>query len=106
MNDLFDRIYSVLVTGGASESQRGNFIAHAEQWLRERLAREHFFPIEWRFGGDLGHGGKFFCHTREMRVYYYPEDRTPERDAFVASANAALAPLLAEYLECLAAPRP
>lgn len=42
---------------------------------------------EWRFCGSLGFGGKFRVSSGKPRVDYYPEDRTPARNAMVERAN-------------------
>jgi hypothetical protein len=44
---------------------------------------------EYRFGGSLGYGGKFWQH--DLRVSCYKEDDTPERLAAIARANTRLA---------------
>lgn len=49
---------------------------------------------EWRFQGALGFGGKIYYDgysQRRLRVGYYPENQTRERDAMVEKANARLA---------------
>jgi hypothetical protein len=54
----------------------------------------HQMPREFRFGGKLGFGGKLFSNSRNVWVDYYPEDRTPERDAIVERVNARIKELL------------
>jgi len=46
---------------------------------------------EYRFGGLLGFGGKFW--PKQWRVSYYPEDETPEMAEAAHKANEALASL-------------
>jgi hypothetical protein len=51
---------------------------------------------EWRFGGQLGFGGKFHMvdgFRPRMYVSCYPEDQTPERLVLIATVNAELAKL-------------
>ncbi len=48
---------------------------------------------EWRFGGILGHGGKFWRHNGRLYINCYAEDRTPAVDAIIAKVNEALATL-------------
>lgn len=48
---------------------------------------------EFRFQGALGFGGKVYFRDGKWGVYYYPEDRTAERDAICERTNAALAKL-------------
>lgn len=52
---------------------------------------------EYRFGGVLGFGGKFRPNRGAPYVDYYPEDRTPEGDAAVASTNEALTAYVKEH---------
>lgn len=40
---------------------------------------------EYRFGGHLGMGGKLY--SRPWRVSCYRDDRSPDRDAMIESAN-------------------
>jgi hypothetical protein len=49
-------------------------------------------PIEWRFQGALGFGGKLYPggYGEPHRVGCYREDETPERRAMVERANEAL----------------
>lgn len=42
---------------------------------------------EFRFGGSLGFGGKVYVSQSQIRVAYYPEDRTPARDKAMLRAN-------------------
>ena len=51
---------------------------------------------EYRFGGSLGFGGKFYKDTWRVYVSCYPEDRTPERDQVVKEVNKLLEDLLLE----------
>jgi hypothetical protein len=53
--------------------------------------RQENSPLEYRFQGALGFGGKLY--TPEMRVSCYREDETPERLAMIDRANARLAAL-------------
>lgn len=72
-----NQIYNVLILLDANPRQRNDFIAyHCDK------------PIEWRFGGCLGNGGKFYA--KQFHVDCYPEDRTPERIMKMVSANAIL----------------
>ena len=75
-NIVFDLLIKVC---GASESgyQRVDciyFLASADS-------------AEFRFGGKLGFGGKLWNDERLMRVTYYPEDQTPERDKAIERVN-------------------
>lgn len=83
------RVFQILVEEvGAYNNEAGDqladFIYHQEDEC-----------TEYRFGGMLGFGGKFWS-DRVWRVTCYPEDRTPEREAAMARANVRLAALHAE----------
>lgn len=75
-------VYAALVAhAGArpNEDDVGGFVYE--------LTRQH--PTnEYRFGGALGHGGKF--RFPRMSVDCYPEDETPERVSMIAATNEAL----------------
>lgn len=45
---------------------------------------------EFRFGGGLGFGGKFWVDRRKWYVNCYKEDLTPEREAMIEATNQAL----------------
>lgn len=92
-------IYDVLVkTVGAREDRdsRQDFVFY--------MMRDHDFTIEYRFGGTLGHGGKFYRArnsgfgmpedardlTEHWYVTCYRENETPERVAAIEAANDAL----------------
>lgn len=49
-------------------------------------------PMEFRFQGELGFGGKLYFDT-PPRVSCYREDETPERKRMIDSANKFLAVL-------------
>lgn len=53
-------------------------------------------PIEHRFGGLLGFGGKLHWAHGRLYVSCYQEDRTPERAAMIERANARLATFVKE----------
>lgn len=60
-------------------------------------------PHEYRFGGALGFGGKFWINHRDdtrpdWYVTCYQEDETPETLAMIARANERLAVLWAARL--------
>jgi hypothetical protein len=62
---------------------------HCDSLLAEYLAcpRGEF---EWRFCGSLGFGGKLRYSNDGFRVTCYSEDRTPECDKCIQTANARL----------------
>jgi hypothetical protein len=72
-------IYDILVrVCGAPEHYRNDFIF--------AQARENW-PIEWRFQGKLGFGGKFWRNNGRKYVNCYPEDETPKRLEIIRQAN-------------------
>lgn len=77
----FGAVYNVLVSmAGARESERSQFVAlHAR-----------FSPPcdEYRFGGELGFGGKYWRETNEVTCYH--EDENAHRLKIIADVNAAL----------------
>lgn len=75
------RIYDLLVReAGARESQRDDFVAYVSTHAH----------TEWRFGGSLGFGGKFWNSSERYYVTCYPDEETPERRAIVQRVNEAL----------------
>lgn len=72
-----NKIYDILIDCGASadEDDRDSFVRYVTGKS----------PIEWRFMGHLGFGGKF--HPQDMRIGMYCEDETRERAAIVKLAN-------------------
>jgi hypothetical protein len=99
---VFERVYDVLVQhAGASEHDRGRFVARHAVYLSEQNRRWNC--EEWRFGGLLGSGGKFWCDPESFRVSCYTEDNSRERFEIIAKTNAALRPLQQEYYKLLEA---
>jgi hypothetical protein len=78
-------IYDVLVgRAGASPLGREAFV--------HLIQRDTHFPIEYRFVGSLGFGGKFRVDSDgRWYVDFYPEDTTPEREEARDRTNEALA---------------
>lgn len=82
-------IYDVLVQhAGASEEGRDAFV----------VVQVNTSPDEFRFGGALGFGGKFWHDRDGWRVSAYAEDarRWPEMRDVIDVTNAALATLRAK----------
>lgn len=75
-----DDVWTVLVEEcGASEGGR-------EAWLFS--VAHHGWPIEYRFIGSLGFGGKVrYGRDANHYVSCYPEDKTPERTDAIDRAN-------------------
>ena len=87
MTHDWDAIYTVLVEeAGAPESQRDMFL-HCET--------EDSGCREYRFGGKLGFGGKFWVNSRNIYVNCYREDEEwyPEMTEVISRTNARLASL-------------
>lgn len=77
--------------------------------LYQQLDRESFIRYlstsqhpEWRFGGLLGSGGKFYGGSR-WRVDCYSEDYNKARKATIEATNAALADLYQQFISELEA---
>jgi hypothetical protein len=81
--EYFSRCYDVLCRhAGARDStlERMSFVMHTSG------TRVH--PTsEWRFGGTLGFGGKFWPNDGDPYVTCYPEDMTEKRAETVAAVN-------------------
>jgi hypothetical protein len=84
--DEANAIYDILVREcGAAEGREWSYPSRAHfvhEFTRERPTDEY------RFMGKLGAGGKFW--PRDMRVSYYRENETSEREEMVRRANEAL----------------
>ena len=85
-----DEVYTILAsTCGAPESFRSAFAHHFT---------EADWPNEWRFGGHLGMGGKFYRDDERLRVGCYREDETDDRREMIEKANAQLERYAKEHL--------
>lgn len=81
---IANEIYDILVElGGAYEHARDQFLAAAAHGI-----------TEYRFGGHLGFGGKFWTTKGGWTVDCYPEDETAGRLATIDDINHRLATLL------------
>lgn len=69
-----------------TEQQRDSFIHH----FVDRRAASSLHLDEFRFGGSLGSGGKFYEDDDRWWIACYPEDTTPEREAVITKVNALL----------------
>jgi len=89
--DQANQVWEILVAAcGASfeGDMREQFVYHAQ--------RESMGPLEFRFQGELGFGGKVYLE-KPPRVAYYPEDQTAERDEMVEAANEKLCLLWGDW---------
>jgi hypothetical protein len=82
--EMADKVYDILVdVCGAGEYMRDSFVAMQTSEM----------IYEWRFGGDLGFGGKFWNVNDKLYVNCYPEDNNPERQKMIDEANEKLSKL-------------
>ena len=73
--------------------QAGALPDDEDAFVRHALDDKH--PLtEYRFGGKLGHGGKFWRNDRRVYIDYYPEDETNERKAITQRVNFMLGDLM------------
>lgn len=89
-----DAAYTILIEEcGAPPAHREDFRHAVLRWGAKD------YPFEYRFGGNLGMGGKFWITRRygpfhdRWDVTCYREDETPGRKAMIERANARLAAL-------------
>ena len=79
------KIYTLLVELGANDEERYDFVAY--------MTRQSPPCREYRFGGLLGFGGKFYRDAISYRVGYHPDDfvhephRMAKLDVQVAETN-------------------
>lgn len=70
-NESAQKIYDLLVArAGANESNREEFVHYAMSDTK--------LPLEFRFQGDFGFGGKIYIDYDRWYLDYYHEDRTDE----------------------------
>lgn len=84
---IFQKAWDILVehAGASKDPDARTSFVHAYT--------ERKFPAsEWRFGGHLGFGGKFWRNGRYY-ISCYPEDRTKKREAIIEKVNALLTEL-------------
>lgn len=95
--EIANLVFDVLVDAGAATAERESFVFHQ--------TNEHV--TEYRFGGHLGHGGKFYRNPGKLPdgsygerwyVSYYREDETPKRRSIMLLADRALETFRAQYL--------
>lgn len=90
--DFYRKIYDLLCDHGQIRRDPKH------QWYQAE--KEHFASYftddrgrEWRFGGDLGFGGKFWANDGLHYVSCYTEDRTAKRNKLIITLNAAITKL-------------
>lgn len=88
--DFYGKVYDLLVSQGQIRVSDKYERAHFSRYFAEESGRE------WRFGGGLGFGGKFWHNDSRHYVSCYPEDRTAKREKLINRLNAAIAELEAQ----------
>jgi len=92
-----DAVYTILVqTCGARDGT--DAFGPTDRWEFKRgvnLQLGHGGPVEYRFMGALGMGGKFRIAHGRVYVDCYPEDLDDERRGRIADANQMLSDLVA-----------
>ena len=88
-----ERVFAVIAEECGART--GSLGQGAEAFVRY-VGSASAFRQEFRFGGALGFGGKFYNDGGRWRVGCYPEDSTLKREAMIARANERLAALRAE----------
>ncbi len=87
---LFEEVYGLLVfVAGAPESEREMFVG--------TFAAPNCRTMEWRFRGNLGFGGKFWCEREGFRATCYHEDLNEKTRAILDKVNDALKPLFKRF---------
>ena len=78
--EIANRLYDILVDDcAATKSMRDSWVHH--QTKPDELC------TEWRFGGLLGMGGKFWRNAGRWYVDAYSEDYTPKKNKLIAATN-------------------
>lgn len=90
--EMAKAIWRILVeVCGAHEDSDGR----QEMWFVMGVTQPRF--TEYRFGGKLGFGGRFWQSYNRWYVSYYKEDETEERREIVAEADRRLAVLRSKF---------
>jgi hypothetical protein len=96
---LMERAYDILVEHlGASTGNKHSFVKAYLETVRP--------AVEWRFGGRLGFGGKFWRNVGTISVSCYTEDNSPERTKLITKVNTLLAELVDDIRKEAEAQRP
>jgi hypothetical protein len=86
--EVFNKVWDILVEH-AGALDRGHY---RETFVAAFLTAKHR-AYEFRFGGHLGFGGKFWRTDNRFYVSCYHEDETPDRLAVIEATNKLLAEL-------------
>lgn len=83
-------VYDILVREAGADNR--------ERWREEFVqSQTTCAPKEYRFGGSLGFGGKFWNSADRWYVTAYPEDYTPYLAGVIMITNDELADLKDSY---------
>lgn len=85
--EIFEKAYDILVEHAGAPAK--DF--WGESFIQAFVTRP--LAMEWRFGGKLGFGGKFWRNDNRYYVSCYREDRTAERERTIEEVNRLLATL-------------
>jgi hypothetical protein len=95
LNDAqIDAIYRILVVE-CQVNPDPEWITSFEDF--KRILDQQQLPIEWKFMGNLGSGGKFYFNGLRAYVDCYTEDLDAPREAVINRANKEIALALARY---------
>lgn len=98
--EVAHKIWDILVETCGVQDDRDPW-GQRESFVRCAIETDKFGRwTEWRFGGNLGFGGKVY-NQGSFYVSCYREDETPERRKMVSQANEKLAALHLEYARSL-----
>lgn len=80
--EIFGKAWDILVEHAGASTDPMN----RETFIMAYLAPT-YPAIEWRFGGYLGFGGKFWRNNNGYYISCYREDETPKRRKIVEKVN-------------------
>jgi len=86
-DEIFGKAWDILVEhagASADPDNKANFV------LNYTTKGQTYNVTEWRFGGLLGFGGKFWRNDNRYYVSCYPEDKDKKKERVIARVNALL----------------
>lgn len=90
--EIFNKAWDILVEhAGASKDpdNRANFVQAYTTWGKN----ESYSATEWRFGGYLGFGGKFWRTAGRYYISCYSEDKKAKQTKIIEKVNSLLSGL-------------
>lgn len=90
--EFYNQVYDLLIR----EAGARDYI-HDQTSFVDAYCKIQYPATEYRFGGKLGWGGKFYRSGDRFTVSCYPEDRSVEIDAIIKKVNLGLAALVTTY---------